>query len=335
MDSERDRNKKILVLVETEDLEVDSTTFELLGMGRKIATELNGIVSGVVLGQGISKVEDGILPFAEEVYSISHFLLETFNAELYASALKQLCQKVNPEAVLMGCSLNHLDLAPRLAYKMNVPLVTDCVDLAIEPETGCLLCTKPIYGAKVISTFKLIKKPYIATLRRKTAEPARRANTKGNIIRFTPVLDQVSVRVKLIERVKEESTRLDKAKVIVAGGRGIKDSGGLGKLKELMEALKKYFESVELGASRPLVDLHLVPSSRQIGLTGEKVAPELYIAVGISGSLQHLTGILGAKKIIAINNSPKAPIFEAADYGVVGDFEEIVPALKRKLEEFQ
>lgn len=335
MDTERDRNKKVLVLVETEDFEISSRTFELLGMGRKIATELNGIVSGVVLGQEISKVEDGILPFVEEVYSLNHPLLETFNSELYASALKQLCRKVNPEVILISCSLDHLDLAPRVAYKMNVLLVTDCVDLAIEPETEYLLCNKPIYGAKVVSTFKLVKKPYVVTLRKKAAEPAIQANTKGNIIRFTPVLDEASVRVKLIEKVKEESTRLDKAKAIVAGGRGIKDAEGIEKLKGLMGALKKYFGSVELGASRPLVDSHLVPSSHQIGLTGEKVAPELYIAVGISGSLQHLTGILGAKKIIAINNSLKAHIFEVADYGVVGDFEEIVPALKRKLEEFQ
>jgi len=332
MDNLNPKCGRILVVVEKEDQGVNSFTLELLGIGRKVATDINGIVCGAVLGHGISEVTKGILPFAEEVYSIDHPLLEDFKVELYASALEQLCQKVVPDTVLMGCTLNNLDLAPRLACKMKVSLITDCVCLAIEPETGCLLCTKPTYGAKVVSIFKLDKKPYIVTLRRKTAEPLRQGSILGEVIHFTPVLNGTS-QIELIEKVREESVRLDKAEAIVAGGRGIKDTEGLEKLKELISALKKYFKSVDLGASRPLIDSHLVPSSRQIGLTGEKVAPELYIAVGISGSLQHLTGVLGAKKIIAINNSPKAHIFKVADYGVIGDYEDIVPALEKKLKE--
>jgi electron transfer flavoprotein alpha subunit len=246
-----------------------------------------------------------------------------------------LCEKMNPNAVLIGCTLDNLSLAPRLAYELGVEVITDCINLAIEPSTGCLLCTKPVYGAKVISTFKLERKPYMATLRPKTAEPIRPRPNLGEIIHFDPLIDENLIKVEMIERIKEESVSLDKAATIVAGGRGIKDAKGLEQLKELIKALRKYFTNVELGASRPLVDAHLVPSSRQIGLTGEKVSPELYIAVGISGSLQHLTGLLGAKKIIAINSDPKAPIFKVADYGVIGSFEEVVPAFKRKLEELK
>jgi electron transfer flavoprotein alpha subunit len=185
----------------------------------------------------------------------------------------------------------------------------------------------------VISTFKLERKPFMATLRPKAVEPVGLGPKPGEIIHFDPVIDGPLVEIELIERRKEESVNLNKAEAIVAGGRGIKDSGGLEQLSELVKVLRKYFAKVELGASRPLVDAHLVPSSRQIGLTGEKVAPELYIAVGISGSSQHLTGILGAKKIIAINTDPKANIFKVADYGVVGSFEEVVPALRKRLEE--
>jgi electron transfer flavoprotein alpha subunit len=139
--------------------------------------------------------------------------------------------------------------------------------------------------------------------------------------------------VECTKRIKEESISLSKANAIVSAGRGVKDLDGISRLKGLIHILGTYFNRVELGASRPLVDTHVVPSSRQVGLTGEKVAPELYIAIGISGSLQHVTGILGAKKIVAINSNPKAPIFQVADYGIIGNFEEVVPALIKKLEE--
>ena len=326
-------NMRILILAEKEYATVGSITYELLGIGRKIATDLKGSLAVAVLGHEIAGVSREIAQFADEVYSLDHFLLNNFKAELYASVLRQLCQKVNTDVILMSGTLNNLNLAPRLAYKMGVDVITDCIDLAIEPRTGNLLCTKPVYGAKVISTFKLERKPFMATLRPKAAEPIGPGSDLGKIIHFDPVIDGSLVKIELIEKIKEESVNLNKAEAIVAGGRGIKDSGGLEQLRELIKVLRKYFTKVELGASRPLVDAHLVPSSRQIGLTGEKVAPELYIAVGISGSLQHLTGILGAKKIIAINTDPKANIFKVADYGVIGSFEEVVPALKKRLEE--
>jgi electron transfer flavoprotein alpha subunit len=175
----------------------------------------------------------------------------------------------------------------------------------------------------------------MATIRPKAMEPIGPSSATGKIIHVDPVIDEPTVKVEVIEKINEETVSLNRAEAIVAGGRGVKNAEGLKQLRELVEVLERYFGRVELGASRPLVDARLVPSSRQIGLTGEKVAPELYIAVGISGSLQHLTGILGAKKIIAINTDPKANIFKVADYGVIGNFEEVVPALKRKLEKLQ
>jgi electron transfer flavoprotein alpha subunit len=335
MDTLSREHERVFVLSEREGLSIASITFELLGMGRKIATEVKGILCAVILGHKIAHVSPEIDCFVDEVYYLDHPLLTSYKQELYTKALEQLCQKVNPYAVLMGDTLDNLGMAPRLAYKMGVEVITDCINLTIQPETGHLLCTKPVYGAKVISIFELEKKPYMATIRRKAIDSFRPNPTRGKIIHFEPVLDESLVKVELIEKVKEESTNLSKAEAIVAGGRGIKDGNGLEQLKELVKVLRKFFRRVELGASRPLVDAQLVPSSRQIGLTGEKVAPELYIAVGISGSLQHLTGILGAKKIIAINNTSQAHIFGVADYGVVGSFEEVVPALKRKLEELQ
>jgi electron transfer flavoprotein alpha subunit len=328
-------NKRVFVLVEREGLAIAPISFELLGIAKQIATDLRGALCAVAIGHEVADISDQVSSFVDEVYSIDHPQLKSFNSEIYIHALEQLYQKVNPDVILMGCTLDNLDLAPRLAYRMGVQVITDCVQLAVEPETGYLLCTKPVYGAKVNSVFKLVKKPYVITLRTKAVQAIDLGSAKGKTIQFDPIIDESLVKVKTVEKIKEESVSLNRAEAIVGGGRGIRDAEGLEQLKELIKALRRYFGKVELGASRPLVDAHLVPSSRQIGLTGEKVAPELYIAVGISGSLQHLTGILGAKKIVAINTDTKANIFKVADYGVIGSFEEVVPALKRRLEKLE
>lgn len=334
MNSNR-KTGKILVLVEKEDEQIASITFELLRAGRELANGAEGSLCAIVLGHGVANVLSEVATFAEEVYFLDHPLLERFQAEFYAIALEQLFEKINPDILIIGHTSNGLELAPRLGYTMGTQVITDCIKFAVDPETRHLICTKPVYGAKFIADFKLDKKPYIVTQRAKAIEPIGPCPTRGKIIEFYPTIEESSCNIRLIERVTEDSIDLEKAEAIVAGGRGIKDVEGLKQLEEVVEVLRGYFRKVELGASRPLVDAHLVPSSRQVGLTGKKVSPELYIAVGISGSLQHLTGLLGAKKIIAINSDPKAPIFKVADYGVIGSLEEVVPAFKRKLEELK
>jgi electron transfer flavoprotein alpha subunit len=329
------KHGKALVLTEKEGLKVSSSTFELLGAARKIANGFGGALCTAVLGSEIADVSEKMSQFVDEVYSLDHPLLKNFQPELYADALEQLCQKVKVEVVLLGNTLNNLDLAPRLACKCKVDVVTDCVNLDLQPTTKHLICGKPIYGARLISLFKLEKKPYIVTVRSKVSQPIGQNTVRGKVISFHPALDRSLVKVESVKIVQEDNVSLANARAIVAGGRGVQNTGGLEELKKLIKVLELYFGRVELGASRPLVDARLVPSSRQIGLTGEKVAPELYIAVGISGSLQHLTGIIGSKKIIAINTAPKAYIFDVADYGVIGRFEEVIPALRRKLEELQ
>jgi electron transfer flavoprotein alpha subunit len=329
------KKRRVLVLVEREDQEVNSITYELISIGKKVSNTLQGILCAAVPGDRVMDTLKQIALFVDEVYSIHHPLLERFQAEFYADALQQLCRQVNPDLLIMGHTLDNLDLAPRLAYKMGAQIVTDCVDLTIEPETGHLECTKPVYGAKIIASFRLIKKPCVVTMRPKAIEPVGPGPGQGEIIPFDPTLEKSSTPLVLFEEVKEESIGLDKAEAIVAGGRGIKDADGLRQLEEFVKVLRNFFKKVEMGASRPLVDMHLVPTKRQIGLTGEKVAPELYIAIGISGSLQHMTGMLGSKNIIAINNNPKAPIFGVAHYGVIDNFEEVVPAIIRKLKELQ
>jgi electron transfer flavoprotein alpha subunit len=329
-------NGRVLVIVEREGQEIAPITLELLQAGRELTDQIGSNLCGVVIGNNNNDLAEEISQYSDEVYSLDHPLLGSFDPEFHTSALNQLCQWVNPTAILLGHTLNNQNMAPKLAYKMGMEVITDCIQLAIEAGTGHILCSKPVYGAKFIATFKLQKKPYLVTLRSKAWEPIISRATKGEVIHIAPVLEEASVKVECTKQIKEESISLNKADAIVSAGRGVKNAeGGLNRLTKLLEVLGSYFSSVELGASRPLVDAHLVPSSRQVGLTGEKVAPELYIAIGISGSLQHVTGILRAKKIVAINTDPKANIFTVADYGVIGDFEEVIPALIRKLEELQ
>ena len=336
MDNISQERKKILVLVEREGQEITSITFELLAAGRRLVDDTGGVLCAVVIGHEIVEASQEIANFVEEVYSLDHIKFAHFQAEIYACALEQLFRNINPDIVLMAHTLNGLDLAPRLTYKLGAQVIPDCISLNIKPDTGHLHCIKPVYGAKLIAEFELNKKPFMVMMRSKAVEPTGPRPGKGDITLFTPIVDKLLGKVELVETIKEESIGLDKADAIVSGGRGIRtDEGveGLEQLKELIRVLRKRFGKVELGASRPLVDAGLVPSSRQVGLTGEKVAPELYIAVGISGSLQHLTGMLGSKKIIAINNNPKAPIFEVAHYGVVGNYQDVVPSFIKKLDE--
>ena len=336
MDNINQGRKKILVFVEREGQEITSITFELLAAGRKLVDDSEGVLCAVVIGHETAEVSQEIANFVEEVYSLDHIEFTHFQAEIYANALEQLFRNINPDIILMAHTLNGLDLAPRLAYKLGTEVIPDCISLNIKPETGHLHCVKPVYGAKLIAELEPNKKPFMVMIRSKAIEPTGPRPGRGEIIHFTPIVDKSLAKVELVETIKEESISLDKADAIVSGGRGIKtDEGveGLEQLKELIRVLGKRFSKVELGASRPLVDAGLVSSSRQVGLTGEKVAPELYIAVGISGSLQHLTGMLGSKKIIAINNNSKAPIFEVAHYGIVGNYQDVLPSLIRKLEE--
>jgi len=324
---------RILVLAEMEDRKFASITFELLGVGRELADKVAAKLCAAVLGHEIGDVSHEIAQFSEEVYSLNHILLEEFQVDLYVHALESLCRNIEPDVILIGHTINNLDLAPRLAFRMETEVITDCICIDAEPEGKHLLCTKPVYGENAIAQFKIEKKPFMVTLRPGNVVDIERCPTQGKVIRFDPVLEKSLMRTELVEKILGESVSLDLADIIVAGGRGIKRSEELKYLEELIDVLKKYFGKVELGASRPLIDAGWLPHSRQIGSTGEKVNPQLYIAIGISGASQHLSGVLGSKKIIAINKDGEAPIFKSADYGVIGEYESVVPALIKKLRE--
>jgi len=327
------RNKRVLVLIEREVQEIASITYELLNSGMRICKKLSGTLSAAVLGHKISDIVNEVAYFSDEVYSLDNILLKAFQVDIYAAALENLCGSIKPEVVLMGHTFDNLDLAPRLAHRIGAELIPDCNFIDIEPESEHLLCTKPIYGERAVAIFEIGKKPQMATRRSGSVEAVERNQTKGKLFIFDPCIDKSLSRAEAIETILGQGVSLDKADVIVGGGRGVKTTEGINLIEELIGVLRKRFSRVELGASRPLVDSGLAPRSRQIGQTGERASPQLYIAVGISGASQHLSGILGAKKIVAINKDEQASIFDSADCGVVGNYEDVLPALIKKLAE--
>lgn len=221
-----------------------------------------------------------------------------------------------------------------MAYRAETVLVTDCIQVERDPETAHLLCTKSVYSGNAHAVFELDTRPEMVLLRPKGYAPASKGTSKARIVPLECRIDPALARAVTMKVVMEESVHLDQAEVFVGAGRGVQTAEGVGEVRKFIKALEKHFERVELGASRPLVDANILPRSRQVGQTGERVSPELYIAVGISGSVQHVSGMAGSKKIVAVHSDPEAPIFHVADYGVVGPYEKVIPAMIKQLEDF-
>lgn len=326
--------KRILVLVQQRpNGQSASITFELLKSATDLSRQGGETVCACILGSGVGALADEISYYAAEVYIIDDPTLGVYLPNVYASALKALCRDLAPRTVIMGHTYENREMAPKLACKMGNDLITDCVKIERDTETGALLCTKPIYGGNAYAVFEVNTEPQMVTVRPKSTEAMEKGSAKGAIIPFSFDFTQLRVLTQSKGLVPgADAVSLSQAEAIVAGGRGVKTAEGVEILRGLVSVLKRYFTSVELGASRPLVEEGLLPHSRQVGQTGEKVSPQLYIAVALSGAAQHMGGIGGSKKIVAINKDPEATIFEASDYGVVGSYETVVPALIQKLE---
>ena len=323
----------VMVCGETLEGEVTPITLELLGIGKKFASDLGTELSVVLIGDKLAHLAEEVSCFGpDKIYKVESPSLKDYNADLWVEALQTLCSKVKPKILLMGHTLSGMEIAPRLAFRLGAVLTADCIGLEIDKEDGLLLRTKPIYGGNAVAVYKHEGEPQCVTLRPSVVEPAEKTASQGEIVDIDLETDKSLSRVESIKRVQEETVGLDKANAIVSGGRGMGGAEGFKKLEEVAGLLKKSFERVEIGASRASVDMNWVSTHHQVGLTGQKVSPELYVAVGISGAIQHLVGITGAKKIVAINKEKKASIFNVADYGVVGDYEEILPSFIKELE---
>lgn len=324
----------VLILGEVKEGSLDMKTLELLGVGKKLASELSVGLSVALVGDAVSAAAEQLLPYGpDRVYKVEHPLLGGFPADLWLASLEQVCRQIDPKVFLMGHVPIGMELAPRLAYRLDTRLTTDCIDLSIDPEDGLLLRTKPVSGGNAISVFKCPGQPQLATVRAKVFEPAQAVEARGEVVDLVPDIDESMIKVESIQVVQEEVVALDKADVVVAGGAGLGEEDGFEVLQDLARALSKSFGSVMIGCSRMAVDKGWISSDHQVGLTGCMISPEIYVAVGISGAIQHLVGMIHSKKIIAINTDPGCNIFKVADYGVVEDYQKVIPPLVKRLEE--
>jgi electron transfer flavoprotein alpha subunit len=324
--------KSVMVFCEVTDSKLTAIATELLGCGKKLAGDLGQELLAVIVGSGVASVAAEAIAFgADKVYIIDDPLLKDYQGDTFIQVMDKVVKQVMPSVLILGQTAIGRDLAPRLAFKLNTAATLDCIELAIDPQSKLLLQTKPVYGGNARAVYTSESLPQIATLRAKAASPlAKDDSRKGEIINVAAGLDPAAVKVKVTQKVKEEvaGIKLEDAKVVVAGGRGIGSADGFKQLDELAKILKG-----AVGASRPPCDNKWVPDSAQVGLTGKIVTPELYIAVAVSGSSQHMAGCAGSKTIVAINKDPEANIFKEARFGVVGDWKKILPAFSNKVKE--
>ncbi|MBI4187358.1 MAG: electron transfer flavoprotein subunit alpha/FixB family protein [Chloroflexi bacterium] len=324
--------KGVMVCGEAADGKLAAITAELLGGGRKLAGDLGESLSVVLIGSNISGLAgEAIALGADKVYVVDAPLLQDYQTDSYTAAMEKVVAQAAPRAVLMGQTSMGRDLAPRLAFRLKTTAATDCVEVAVDPGTKQLLQTKPVYGGNALAVFTSECYPQIATVRSKAMPAAQRDDSRqGEVIPIEAGIDPSAVRTRVVQKVPEEVTgiKLEDATVVVSGGRGIGNSEGFKQLETLAKLLKG-----AVGASRPPCDNGWVADVMQIGLTGKIVAPDLYIAVALSGSSQHMAGCSGCKNIVAINKDPEANIFKVARFGVVGDWKKIVPAFQEKVKQ--
>jgi Electron transfer flavoprotein, alpha subunit len=326
-------NKGILVYGELTDGKLAAITTELLGCGRGLADDLNEELSCILASDAVGEASKEAIAFgADKVYAVEDPSLKPYQADCHMQVLEKLVNDISPRAILMGQTAIGRDLAPRIAFRLGVGLATDCLDLSIDSGTKQLLQTRPAYGGNAQATFTSELMPQVVTIRAKAMSPIERDDSrKGEVIPSKVDIDTSKIRTKILETVKEEVTgiKLEDAPVIVSGGRGI---GGPEPFKTTLKELADVLHGA-VGATRPPADNGWVPEALHIGLTGKIVAPDIYVAIAISGASQHIAGCSGSKTMIAINKDPEANIFKEAKFGVVGKYEEVVPALTNKLKE--
>jgi len=324
--------KGVMVCAEAIEGRLAAISLELLGGGRKLASELGEELAIVLLGSDVKGfAQEAITYGADKVYVVDDPLLKDYQGDAYLAVMEKVISQAMPKILILGQTSMGRDLAPRLAFRLKTGLAMDCIELSIDPQTKLLLQARPVYGGNARAIFQTSGQPQIATARPKAMSALEPDSSRqGEVVAIEAGIDASIMRTKVVDKVKEEvaGVKLEDAQVIVCGGRGIGGPEGFHDLEELAKCLKG-----AVGATRPPCDDGWVPSSLQIGLTGKIVTPEVYIAVALSGSSQHMAGCSGAKNIITINKDPEANIFKEARLGVVGDWKQALPAFTAKVKE--
>ena len=329
--------KDVFVFAEQRDGVIQNVALELLGKARELADANNEKVVAILLGKNIKdKAQDLIAAGADKVLVVDHDLLATYLTEPYTQAITQIIKEQKPSILLIGATTIGRDLGPRVSARNVTGLTADATKLEIsDDEAHEFRMTRPAFGGNLMATILCKQhRPQMSTVRpgvmqKMPADPSR----KGEIVDYKVQFDEQKInRVKIIKTVKEEKviTDISQAKILVSGGRGVGTKDGFSKLEALAKELKG-----EVSSSRAMVDAGVMDQSRQVGQTGKTVRPNLYLACGISGAIQHLAGMEESELIIAINKDKFAPIFSVADLGIVGDLHKIVPMLTERLKSMQ
>lgn len=330
--------KGVYIFAQQVDNEISPIAFELLGKAKELATELQTEVTAILLGYNVKPLADSLAQYgADKVIVVDDPVLEVYRTEPYTQALAAVINEYKPEIMLVGATAIGRDLGPRVSARVGTGLTADCTVLEIgdfplnplpnrEQKHNQLLMTRPAFGGNTIATIACPdNRPQMATVRpgvMQKIEPI--ADAKANIIEFNPALEENNCYVEILDIVKEVATTVDiqTAKILVSGGRGVGSKENFKLLEDLADAL-----GGTVSCSRAVVDNGWLPKDLQVGQTGKTVRPNVYFAIGISGAIQHAAGMEESDIIIAINKDASAPIFDVADYGIVGDLNKIVPML--------
>lgn len=327
---------EVWVLAEQRNGSVQSVSYELLHRGRALADKLDVPLAAVLMGYDMPRqeVEELIYRGADKVYIIEHEILKDFLVEPYSSALCYMIDMYKPQVVIAGATSTGRTVLPYVAMRERAGLTADCTVLDIEEDTGNLLQTRPAIGGNILATIKTPEaRPQMATVRPHSTKPAPRDPQRTGQIVYPELPEECFVsRVKRLDFIEDRSQEvsLQEADVVIAGGRGIGKAENFKYIEELARLL-----GGAVGASRDVVDRGWITYPHQVGLSGKTVTPRLYMAVGISGAIQHIAGMQTSETIVAINKDPDAQIFKLADFGIVGDAQEIIPALIERLKRYK
>lgn len=326
-------HENILIFGEMDGDRVSALTAQLMRIGKKFAEDLQQELQVIFLdGQRRAAAAEAYGYGADKVYMAVDEQLSNYMTDSYLQVLEQAAGQLKPAIILFGENQTGLDVAPRLAFRLKTGVTLDCVDLSIDAETGLLEQVKPLFGGKAHGHFlDETGGPQIATVREGAFDPAEyEASRTGEIVDFAATLDASRIRTRFIRKEKDASQdlalKLAGASIVVSGGRGLKKKEGVDLIKETAELLNG-----AVAGTRPTIDLGWLPSSVQVGLTGKKVNPRVYMVVGISGAAQHMAGCSKSKTIVAINTDESAPIFKLSHFGVVGDFREVLKGFNEEL----
>ncbi|SDK41919.1 electron transfer flavoprotein subunit alpha/FixB family protein [Sediminibacillus albus] len=322
-------SRKVLVIGEARDGVLRNVTFEAIAAAKQVGS--GGEVVAVICGEGDlnSLAEEMIFYGADKVKVVQHSKLKTYTSEGYSQAVTEIIEQESPEAIIMGHTAIGKDLTPKLAGRMESGLISDATNIEISGEN--VVFTRPIYSGKAFEKKIVTDGVLFATIRPNNIPPLEKDSSRtGEISTVDIEIDDLRTVITDVIKKAADGVDLSEAKVIIAGGRGVKSKEGFEPLEELAEVL-----GGAVGASRGACDADYCDYSLQIGQTGKVVTPDLYIACGISGAIQHLAGMSNSKVIVAINKDPEANIFNVADYGIVGDLFEVIPQLIEEIKQLK